>query len=147
MPGHTHEHLLKKLALHCEQEKERLTPLRTQVFRIICDAKAPIGAYDILARLEKEHPSARPPTVYRALEFLRSVKGVHRIDHLNAYLPCHHPGMHSPCHLFICRDCESVEEICSDAITQTLLKIAQQQGFLLEQSSLEVLGVCGKCQK
>ena len=64
-----HEHgsvneRIKQAEQICDQAGARLTPLRKEVLSLILSAKAPIGAYDLLAKLKNsnERPAA-PPTV------------------------------------------------------------------------------------
>ena len=76
----------------CAKHGERFTELRGRVLELVWDSHRPIGAYAILERLKSDGRSAAPPTVYRALDFLMGVGLVHRIESLNAYVGCAHPG-------------------------------------------------------
>ena len=55
----------------CAAVGARLTPLRKEVLELILNASAPMGAYDLLAKIkgQADRPAA-PPTVYRTLDFL-----------------------------------------------------------------------------
>ena len=55
----------------CTAVGARLTPLRKEVLELILNASAPMGAYDLLAKIKghADRPAA-PPTVYRTLDFL-----------------------------------------------------------------------------
>ena len=62
------------------------------MFEIVWRQHHPIGAYEILAEIAKDRVKAAPPTVYRALDFLREAGLVHRVDSLNAFLGCDRPA-------------------------------------------------------
>ena len=74
----------------CAERGARLTALRRAVLEIVWASHAPIGAYEILDRLQTarradndEPARAAPPTVYRALDFLLEHGLAHRIESLN----------------------------------------------------------------
>ncbi len=48
----------------------RMTRIRRKVLRLLLESAEPAKAYDLLANLDGEG-SAKPPTVYRALDFLQ----------------------------------------------------------------------------
>jgi Fe2+ or Zn2+ uptake regulation protein len=54
----------------CAQRGVRLTPQRLEVLRLMSLQQGAISAYDLLDLLREKEPQAKPPTVYRALEFL-----------------------------------------------------------------------------
>ena len=78
----------------CELRKLRLTTRRRQVLEILLASHQPLGAYDILAELNRAADAERiaPPIVYRALEFLLAEGFIHRIESRNAFISCVHPG-------------------------------------------------------
>ena len=80
----------------CNERGARLTPLREEVLQLVWQTHKPLGAYALLEQLSAHaapgtRRSVAPPTVYRALEFLREQGLVHRIDSLNAFIGCPHP--------------------------------------------------------
>lgn len=54
----------------CQQRNVRLTPQRLEVLRLMTIQPGAISAYDLLDLLRESEPQAKPPTVYRALDFL-----------------------------------------------------------------------------
>ncbi len=48
-----------------------------------------ISAYDLLDLLREAEPQAKPPTVYRALDFLLEQGFVHKVESTNSYVLCH----------------------------------------------------------
>jgi len=139
--------LLSEARQLCESRKLRLTSRRREVLEILLASHQPMGAYDILAELNRSHPAERiaPPIVYRALEFLMSEGLIHRIESLNAFISCVHPGHECTAQFLICRDCEQVAEL--ESINPPLLIEASNLGFEVDHSVVEITGVCAECRK
>src|SRR4051794_6447763 len=105
------EAALDRAARLCARHGARLTPLRRRVLELVWRGHAPIGAYDILGRLSPKIGAVAPPTVYRALEFLRAQGLVHRIESLNAYLGCERPGEAHGGQFLLCSGCGAAAEL------------------------------------
>ena len=89
--------------------------------------------------------SSQPPVAYRALDFLVEHGFAHKIERLNAFVACSHPGAtHTPAFM-ICRQCDAVAETESEASDSELSKIAKSSGFKIEQTVIEAEGVCHIC--
>jgi len=129
----------------CQQQKQRFTHLRRRVFELIWQQHKPIGAYDVLEQLQKDGRAA-PPTVYRALDFLLELGLVHRIASLNAYVGCVHPDRQHEGQFLICKECRAFAELDSDSITRMIDEKAQINGFEVHQHTIEIMGLCPKCQ-
>ena len=90
----------------CAQRGVRLTPQRLEVLRLMSLQQGAISAYDLLDLLREKEPQAKPPTVYRALEFLLEQGFVHKVESTNSYVLCH--LFDQPTHssaMFICDRC------------------------------------------
>jgi Fur family zinc uptake transcriptional regulator len=124
---------------------ERLTPLRRRVLEIVLESHRPIGAYDVLAILTRDHTRPAPPTVYRALEFLLGQGLVHRIDSLNAFVGCFAPQRAHRTRFFLCRQCGRAAEIEDAGLDDALRAAATRAGFVAERETVELAGVCGDC--
>jgi Fur family zinc uptake transcriptional regulator len=104
-----------------------------------------MGAYDLLDRLHEAGFGSQPPVAYRALDFLVENGFVHKIERLNAFVACAHPGAtHSPAFL-ICRRCDAVAEARSAPARGSLGEAAKATGFQIERTVVEALGVCPAC--
>ena len=88
----------------CADTQERLTAPRRRVLELLLASEAPQKAYDLIAAFGESGEPAKPPTVYRALEFLERLGFAHRIESLNAYFPCRIEGGHTAAFL-ICDCC------------------------------------------
>lgn len=130
----------------CRQRGLRLTASRRRVLEIVWRGHEPVKAYDILAELNRTGRRTTPPTVYRALEFLVDASLVHRVDSLNAFVGCPLAGGEHTAQLLICSRCENVTEIDDPAIRGVLDRSAARHGFLLEEQTVEVRGLCPRCR-
>jgi Fur family zinc uptake transcriptional regulator len=112
-------------------------------------AKAPASAYMLLEQL-REHGLRAPLQVYRALAKLVDEGMVHRLDSLNAFVACAHPhdGAHDHGRLVfaICKQCGTVEEFADGAIGKRLTSWAAEHAFKIEETTLEVRGLCVRCR-
>lgn len=125
-----------------------LTKNQQMVLDALSGADGPLSAYTILDRL-REQGFRAPPQVYRALDKLVELGMVHRLESLNAFVACRHPGCetHEETIAFaICDDCGQVAEISDDALSEELGAIAGRAGFLLKKSTVELRGICDACQ-
>lgn len=129
----------------CAERKARLTPNRRRVLELVWGSHDVIGAYEILAELQKTDPAAKPPTVYRALDFLLQLGLIHRIESANGFTRCEEPDKHRVCQFLICDDCGLVEELHSRGLAESLRAQASQQGFQPSMQTVEVHGRCRNC--
>jgi Fur family zinc uptake transcriptional regulator len=127
----------------CADRNLQLTPVRRRVLEILLEGHAAMGAYDVLARLSAEGLGSKPPVAYRALGFLVDHGFVHRIERLNAFIACAHPGARHDPAFMICRACGTVAEAAATAV---MAQPAAQSGFQVEQTVIEAEGLCPSCQ-
>ncbi len=137
---------LDAAALACERDGVRFTELRRETLSLILEAEGPVGAYDLLERLKQTRRGAAPPTIYRALDFLLAQGLVHRVERLNAFIPCPDAGHHAhPVQLLICRGCGAVEELEDRGVSQAIARAASAKGFRPSLATIEVEGMCAAC--
>lgn len=129
----------------CAREGAKLTPVRRRVLELIWDSHEPLGAYALLDGLATDGHRPAPPTVYRALDFLLEHGLVHRIDSLNAFVGCQHPGDIHRSLFLICRVCHRAQELPADKVTKSVAGAAAEHGFTPEKMTMEVEGICGRC--
>jgi Fur family zinc uptake transcriptional regulator len=130
---------------HCTAKGLRFTPVRRAALDILLGEHRAMGAYELLDRLRQAGFGSQPPVAYRALDFLVANGFVHKIERLNAFVACAHPGQnHSPAFL-ICRLCEAVAEAQSAPARGNLGEAAKATGFQIERTVVEALGVCPGC--
>ena len=129
----------------CARTGQRFTPLRRRVLELVWSSHGPVRAYDVLDALRNERRGAAPPTVYRALDFLMELGLIHRIESRNAYIGCGSPDGRHGGQFLICRGCGAVAELDDEAIARTVVEKAGATGFVAEQQTIEVTGLCPRC--
>lgn len=129
----------------CTRNGLRLTPVRRKVLELLLEKHRALGAYAILDLLRDAGFGSQPPVAYRALDFLTEHGFVHKIERLNAFVACMHPGEdHSPAFM-ICRKCETVAEAHATPAKRALGAAARDAGFQIERTVVEAEGICPSC--
>lgn len=140
------EQILSQAEKLCQQRSVRLTPQRLEVLRLMSEQNGAISAYDLLDRLRASEPQAKPPTIYRALDFLLEQGFIHRVESTNSYLVCHH--FEQPKHtsiMLICDRCSAVSERQAHGVEETIGELSEKTGFVLHHSVIEAHGFCLAC--
>jgi Fur family zinc uptake transcriptional regulator len=125
-----------------------LTKNQSLVFGALSRAEAPLSAYTILDELRDDGFRA-PLQVYRALDKLVEIGMVHRLESLNAFVACSHPGCsgHETIAFAICEACGHVTEISDAALETRLTELARGDGFTVKKAVIELRGVCTGCSQ
>ena len=137
--------LMNNLRSYCDENGHRVTPPRSAVLEILGNAKKPMSAYDVLDALGKKLDNPKPPTAYRALDFLSEHGFAHRIESLNAYVTCSEGHKHQGSQFMICTSCGKVEEAHLCHVPKGLDDIMAKEGFTLSHWNAELHGVCQDC--
>ncbi|MBX3501183.1 MAG: transcriptional repressor [Alphaproteobacteria bacterium] len=130
----------------CAERGTRFTDLRRRVFELVWASHKPVGAYAVLETLRSEGLGSAPPTVYRALDFLLEHELVHRIESLNAFVGCAHPGERHRGFFLICTQCGNAEELDDERLNTSIARAADARGFTARHTTLEVAGTCASCR-
>jgi Fur family transcriptional regulator, zinc uptake regulator len=125
----------------------RFTPLRRLVLELIWKSHEAVKAYDLLEQLKSFDGSAKPTTIYRALDFLRDQGFVHRIESLNAFIGCSDVDHEHELFLLICDRCNRVWERPAIGVMEAIAGEITAAGFLPRHKALEVHGLCGDCSQ
>ncbi len=129
----------------CAAAGLHFTPVRRKALEILLQEHRALGAYEVLDRLREAGFGSQPPVAYRALDFLVAHGFAHKIERLNAFVACAHPGTsHSPAFM-ICRVCDSVAEAQATPARGALGQAAREAGFRIERTVVEAEGVCPSC--
>ncbi|MFN3208319.1 MAG: transcriptional repressor [Roseovarius sp.] len=147
--AHDHTHCIAtaiaEAETHCAREGLRFTPVRRKALEILLQEHRALGAYEMLDRLRDAGYGSQPPVAYRALDFLVANGFAHKIERLNAFIACSHPGAsHSPAFM-ICRNCDSVAEAQAAPARGALGDAARAAGFRIERTVVEAEGLCPAC--
>jgi Fur family zinc uptake transcriptional regulator len=146
---HDHDHCVAEAIATavqiCRERGLRFTEQRRRVLELVWNSHKPVGAYDILNRLNRAGGKVAPPTVYRALDFLIEADLVHRLDSLNAFVGCPDPSTPHTGQFLICRECRSVAELDDIEIDKMVRQSASNLGFTAIHQTLEIEGICRNC--
>jgi Fur family zinc uptake transcriptional regulator len=145
LTGGALHHALHEAETRCDAREERLTPPRRRVLEMLLEADGPLKAYDLIAAYGEDGAPAKPPTVYRALEFLERLGFAHRIESLNAYVPCRLSDAAHSAAFLICDCCGAAEEFDPDFTAQ--LAAAEARGYAVRTVTLEARGRCPACRE
>ncbi|ALM69763.1 zinc uptake transcriptional repressor Zur [Vibrio vulnificus] len=138
--------LVEQIEGICSARGVRLTPQRKRVFELICSNSRASSAYELLEQLKESEPQAKPPTVYRALEFLMEQGFIHRVESTNSFISC--CSCNANQHFFqllICDKCGDVVELQDDTLISLLANNAEKYGFKLTNQVIETHGTCKTC--
>lgn len=144
LSGPALRHALSAAERRCVATDERLTAPRRRVLELLLEGGGPQKAYDLIAAFGATGEPAKPPTVYRALEFLERLGFAHRIESLNAYVPCRLEGEGHTAAFLICDCCGAAEEFEPDLSPG--LAAAQAKGYAVASVTLEARGLCPACR-
>jgi Fur family transcriptional regulator, zinc uptake regulator len=127
----------------------KMTVLRNDILSLFKKAEKPLKAYEVLERLKKIRPNAKPPTVYRVLDVFVKNNILHNIQSQHTYTLCKNDGSHdhqSQTLLLVCNSCSASNEIKHDKISKNISSISSAKNFQLTQSTVELAGLCANCQ-
>jgi Fur family zinc uptake transcriptional regulator len=128
----------------------KLTNSRTVVLEILQKSGRPMKAYDILSAMQKEIPHAKPPTVYRALDYLIDNNLLRRVHSQNAYVCSKNIDARDSSSvgqtdvMLVCQSCGQVDEYPTAQLSEDIPEIAGKAGFSIGRT-IECVGVCGRC--
>ncbi len=134
-------------------EAKRLPKNARRVYDVLRAADRPMTAYDLLDALRGAGVTA-PLTVYRALRRLIADGLAHRLESLNAYVICAHPGSgsgtgpddrHAPAFI-VCEGCGAVDEIEDRQAIGLLTSDANRKGYAVSRMAVEMIGACKSCR-
>ncbi|WP_395944315.1 transcriptional repressor [Brevundimonas sp.] len=127
---------------------ERMTAPRRRVLSLLLETGGPVKAYDLIARFGEDGQAAKPPTVYRALEFLERQGMAHRIASISAYVACagHEDEAAHAAAFLICDCCGSTKEITGPD-QAAMAAAAAQAGYAIARTTIEAHGRCAACRE
>ena len=148
-PNHAHKHCVasaqKRFERNASASSKPLGAHVREVFDVLLEQHRAFGAYEIADILAKKGTKLRPIQIYRALDRLKELGNVHRIESTNAYIACHRGDECDHPQLLICKSCNQVAEINSEPIESSIDEAASANGFVLEGRQVELFGLCPSC--
>ena len=138
--------VLRVAARICREKEGRLTEIRLAVLEILSETKQPLGAYELLARLQSRlSKTFRAPTIYRALEFLGDLGLIDRIESRNAFVLAGDLERPHCSVFFLCNRCNTSVAVEDSAIALLIAENATTLGFKVTKPIIECNGICAGC--
>lgn len=131
----------------CIERGVQLTPIRHKILELIWESHQAVKAYDLLERIKPFNDSAKPATVYRALDFLIGQRLIHRVESMNAFIGCNHLETQHDLLLLICERCHEIEERPAAKVMESLSQELNCAGFAAQRKSIEIHGLCSRCSQ
>jgi Fur family zinc uptake transcriptional regulator len=128
----------------CARAQERLTTPRRRALELLLRSGRAVKAYDLIAAFGEAGAPAKPPTVYRALEFLTRQGFAHRVESLNAYVACHMGAEPHLAAFLVCTCCGDTREV-EPFEPSHAYAAARRNGFILSDVVVEGRGLCPAC--
>jgi Fur family ferric uptake transcriptional regulator len=125
----------------------RITAQRRALIEVIQEAKDHLDAESLLERARELQPNIDRATVYRTIGFLKRFRLVDELDLMHMEGEKHFYEVKTArehVHL-ACFRCGRIEEFSSCLFDQLKAEIANQAGFRIQVTRLEVGGSCRAC--
>ena len=145
---HEGEALIDAAKRSLEDQGERWTGMRSEVFEELARHTRPVSAYDIAENLSNQRGSrVAPNSVYRILDIFVRGNLANRIESANAFLVNSHPGCRHDCIFLICDDCGAADHVDDDALTGALRNAGREAGYTEARPVVELRGLCAECSR
>ncbi|MDX1838771.1 transcriptional repressor [Legionella taurinensis] len=132
----------------CATVEHKPTSLRKNVLYILWRSNKPLKAYDIVEQLLQFNANAKPPAVYRVLDYFVALGLVHKIESIQSYSLCQeHEKKHHCELLMVCNQCHTVAEVYDADLHALIKQLGLKQQFALQEDSIEIKGLCEPCQQ
>jgi Fur family transcriptional regulator, ferric uptake regulator len=132
---------------YIKEKKLRSTPERGHILNEVMKLDGHFNAEELFKIVQKKNEKIVLATVYNTLDLLVSagILTKYRVGAEHSYYEraLDKPGHH---HL-ICLECGNIIEFMADNLSDYELKIAKQKKFQIQNSTHQIFGKCGQCQK
>jgi len=135
----------------CEKAGSKLTETRQHMLEVLLDVSTPMSAYELTDHYNMLLAcDIKTMSVYRVLDFLESIRLVHRLQSINKYIICNHTfgacEEHPPLFM-ICKSCQHIEEVeIAQDVIDALTQHAKSADFSSVGSQIELYSLCKSCQ-
>lgn len=141
------EQIIEELKRIVKQKGLKYTEQREVVLKILMHAQEHLTAEEIYNLIKVKEPDSNIgiATVYRALSFLEEVNLIASIAFGNegkkyeSNAKAHHDHL-------ICTSCGKIVEFVDEEIEKRQEKIAKLNNFKVSSHSMQLYGICEKCQ-
>jgi Fur family zinc uptake transcriptional regulator len=136
---------LGEIVARAKAQRATLTPIRQEVLEQLFLYPQGLKAYDLLEKIKARRENAKPPTIYRALDFLMRQGFAHKVGRNNLFVACRHASHRWPSLFLVCPHCRAVAELQNDPLMQTLIATLDEAGFCLDSPEVEISAICPAC--
>jgi Fur family ferric uptake transcriptional regulator len=140
------EGLQQRILAKLSASQHRLTKARIALVEIFSTATQPLSLAELAQSLRQRGVTVHKATLYRELNFFLDQGLIHKVDFKDAtprfeYLAeAHH-------HHVVCVTCKQVEDIADDRqLVAWEQSVKQKTKFTILSHTLELFGLCKKCQ-
>jgi Fur family ferric uptake transcriptional regulator len=125
--------------------KLRNTKTKTLVEEIFCHYTKPLSLQQVFRLVEKKLPRTALSTVYRIIKSFQTEGKVIQVDwrQRGSFYEWSDRQHH---HHLVCDSCGKVADIDDQVIGFQSESITQKTGFLIQDHSIEIKGICLPCQ-
>lgn len=124
----------------------RFTKARKAILDLILSGSGPFSARELSEKMANAQQSVNKATLYRELAFLKNEKIVRELQLADKVRRYEAMSDHRHCHA-VCVRCHKVECVeLGEGAAWDQEKMAGKKKFKVLDYSLEVFGLCGKCQ-
>jgi Fur family ferric uptake transcriptional regulator len=127
--------------------KLRSTPERFKILDAVLQSEGHFDVESLYYRMISNGVKVSKATVYNTLELLRECGLVSKYrfaESTSRYEKAFGRPQH---HHMICLTCGDILEFTSDRIERIQEEVAEDQGFKIQSTTIQVFGTCSKCTK
>ena len=125
----------------------RITPERFEVLKVVMKTGGHFGVDQLYLKLKSTGSKVSRATVYNTLDLLLRCGliskyrfGENHSRFEKAFGRPHHDHL-------ICLECGEIIEFVSDRLAKLQVEICKKKNFKVQSSTLQIFGLCSKCQK
>jgi Fur family peroxide stress response transcriptional regulator len=135
----------KELLSALKERDFRLTPQRVELVRLIASSEGHPSANEFYERIKKKFPTMSHATVYKTLALLKEMNQVFEINlrgdsHYDGNRPVPHPHL-------ICTRCNKITDGEIDLVQESIKKLAETSGYLIQCPQVMLYGICPECRE
>jgi Fe2+ or Zn2+ uptake regulation protein len=127
----------------CRDKQLAVTHQRLVIYRELMQMTDHPNPEQVFARVRPELPSISLATVYKTLHVFLEAGIIRAVSPHHGSLRIEPNAMRH--HHFICLQCHTITDLSHSEMDVSALENSVPEGFLVEQVSTEVRGLCGRC--
>lgn len=125
-------------------KNHRLTSQKRAVYDAL--EENPLTVNQLCTKLKQQKISINKATVYRILRHYLTLHLVNKTNYIDSSARYEKVLQQSHNHRLICERCSQIENVCFSN-EKFILNISRKHGFKIMRHTLELFGLCTKCQK